>query len=154
MTQDTQADAIAEQNRRKLEEHLKKLAAAGTGQDPDKGEYDEALERGSFRKALFAEDAGGGEGDLGRIRAEWEAWKRYHRASGKVHEIKAPEVRSAQDDFKLLEISPDSNQGEIRKAFYRLAKSAHPDVGGDAARFQQLLEAYERLSAAPAPAGT
>ncbi|MBI3994045.1 MAG: J domain-containing protein [Candidatus Lambdaproteobacteria bacterium] len=153
MTKDDQAAAIAEQNRRKLQEHLKKLAE-GSGQDPDKGEYDAALERGAFRKALFAEDASGAAGDAGRLRAEWEAWKRYHRVGSKVHEIKAPEVRSAQDDFKLLGVSPDSNPTEIRKAFYRLAKTAHPDAGGDAARFQQLLEAYERLSAPPAPAGT
>jgi|SRR6056297_2086275 len=38
-------------------------------------------------------------------------------------------------------VEPD----EVKRAYRRLVKEAHPDVGGDQERFRQIQEAYEAL---------
>ena len=57
----------------------------------------------------------------------------------------------------ILGLGPLSTAHEVRRAFREAAKRAHPDrPGGEAARFQQVLEAYHLLQGAglalPAPA--
>jgi molecular chaperone DnaJ len=54
-----------------------------------------------------------------------------------------------RDYYELLGISRDADEGEIKKAFRRLARELHPDVSDapDAEeRFREVVEAYEVLS--------
>lgn len=54
-----------------------------------------------------------------------------------------------KDYYKILSVSPNASQEEIKKAYRRLAKKYHPDVNrGDAAaeeKFKEIQEAYEVL---------
>jgi hypothetical protein len=48
-------------------------------------------------------------------------------------------------DFMVtLGLFPPYTVEDVRKAYEELAKTAHPDTGGDPVRFAQLQEAYER----------
>ena len=50
----------------------------------------------------------------------------------------------ATDPHRLLGVPRDASADEIRAAYRRLAKRAHPDrPGGDAAAFARLQSAYE-----------
>ena len=54
-----------------------------------------------------------------------------------------------RDYYELLGVSRDADDGEIKKAFRRLARELHPDVSDapDAhERFSEVVEAYEVLS--------
>lgn len=56
------------------------------------------------------------------------------------------------DYYRILEVSPEAKQDEIRKAYFRLAKAYHPDLAtnGDGEenteRFLSIQKAYEVLS--------
>lgn len=50
------------------------------------------------------------------------------------------------DYYKLLGVTKESNQSEIKKAYRKLAVKHHPDKGGDPEIFKQVAEAYEILS--------
>ena len=50
------------------------------------------------------------------------------------------------DYYKILGVSRDADDAEIKKAFRKLAREQHPDVGGDEEKFKELNEAYEVLS--------
>ncbi len=54
---------------------------------------------------------------------------------------------------RLLGIPPGATAEDLRRAFNRAVKAAHPDrPGGDGERLRQVIEAYRRLdAAAPAP---
>lgn len=53
---------------------------------------------------------------------------------------------SAPDYYKTLGVSKDATADEIKKAFRKLARTHHPDAGGDEAKFKEINEAYEVLS--------
>lgn len=53
---------------------------------------------------------------------------------------------STPDYYKVLGVSKDASADEIKKAFRKLARTHHPDAGGDEARFKEINEAYEVLS--------
>lgn len=53
---------------------------------------------------------------------------------------------STPDYYKTLGVSRTASQDEIKKAFRKLARTHHPDAGGDEAKFKQINEAYEVLS--------
>jgi curved DNA-binding protein len=48
--------------------------------------------------------------------------------------------------YETLGVSPTATPEELKSAYRKLAKQHHPDLGGDAAKFQQINEAYETLS--------
>lgn len=52
-----------------------------------------------------------------------------------------------KDYYQVLGIPSDSTVGEIKKAYRKLAKTAHPDKkSGNDGKFKELVEAYEILS--------
>lgn len=53
------------------------------------------------------------------------------------------------DYYEVLEVSPDAPEGEIRRAYRRLARQYHPDLSEDPeaqARFMLINEAYNTLT--------
>lgn len=50
-----------------------------------------------------------------------------------------------KDYYKVLGVSENASQEEIKKAFYRLAHKYHPDKGGSAEKFKEINEAYQVL---------
>lgn len=57
------------------------------------------------------------------------------------------QVASGSDnDAQLLELKPGEwTAAALKRAYRAKAKALHPDTGGDAAQFQALTDAYERL---------
>lgn len=54
-----------------------------------------------------------------------------------------------KDFYKILGITPESNEDEIKKAYRKLALKFHPDKNSDADaedRFKEIAEAYEVLN--------
>lgn len=52
----------------------------------------------------------------------------------------------AKDYYKILGVSKDASQQEIKKAYRKLAHKYHPDKGGDEEKFKKINEAYQVLS--------
>lgn len=50
------------------------------------------------------------------------------------------------DYYETLGVPRTASQAEIKKAFRKLARTHHPDAGGDEAKFKEINEAYEVLS--------
>ena len=50
------------------------------------------------------------------------------------------------DYYKILGITPAADPTEIRQAYRRGARDAHPDAGGDPERFHAIQTAFETLS--------
>lgn len=50
------------------------------------------------------------------------------------------------DPYRLLGLEPGASEAEVRRAFRRLARRAHPDAGGDPARFLDLRRAHDLLT--------
>ena len=50
------------------------------------------------------------------------------------------------DYYDILGISKSANDDEIKNAYRKLAKTHHPDKGGDKSKFQEIQTAYETLS--------
>jgi molecular chaperone DnaJ len=48
----------------------------------------------------------------------------------------------------VLGLSPDATRAEAQRAFRRLAKQTHPDLGGDAGAFRTVAGAWADLAAA------
>jgi len=74
--------------------------------------------------------------------------------SADFESIKAMFVRDTGSDYKILEITADATEDEIKKAYRKMAKKYHPDkvnhLGEDVkkqaeSRFQKVQEAYENI---------
>ena len=52
-----------------------------------------------------------------------------------------------KDDYKLLNCSHNATDEEVKAAFKKMAFIYHPDKGGDAKKFAEIREAYERIKA-------
>ena len=68
--------------------------------------------------------------------------------------IKAMFVKDTTSAYRILEVTPDANDDEIKKAYRRMALKYHPDrvahLGDDVqkaanAKFQELNSAYEKI---------
>lgn len=55
-------------------------------------------------------------------------------------------VSATPDYYKTLGVPRTASGDEIKKAFRKLARTHHPDAGGDEAKFKEINEAYEVLS--------
>lgn len=55
-------------------------------------------------------------------------------------------MAATPDYYKTLGVPRTATQAEIKKAFRKLARTHHPDAGGDEAKFKEINEAYEVLS--------
>ena len=53
---------------------------------------------------------------------------------------------SKRDYYEVLGIAKTATTDEIKKAYRKLAMTHHPDKGGDAEQFKEIVEAYEVLS--------
>jgi DnaJ family protein A protein 2 len=51
-----------------------------------------------------------------------------------------------KDYYQILGINRNSTEEEIKQAFRNLAKTHHPDKGGNKEKFQELQEAYDTLT--------
>lgn len=50
------------------------------------------------------------------------------------------------DYYELLDVAPTASAAEIREAYRRAVRTAHPDVGGTSGLFRLITVAYETLS--------
>ena len=55
-------------------------------------------------------------------------------------------TNATPDYYKTLGVSRNATPDEIKKAFRNLARTNHPDAGGDEEKFKEINEAYEVLS--------
>jgi molecular chaperone DnaJ len=58
----------------------------------------------------------------------------------------SPNHASAKDPYKVLGVDKESKTGDIKKAYYKLAKEWHPDsnkANGAKERFMEIQAAYD-----------
>jgi hypothetical protein len=48
--------------------------------------------------------------------------------------------------YEILSVAPGAGEEEVRAAFHRVSKAAHPDTGGSDELFCQVKDAYDTLS--------
>lgn len=63
-----------------------------------------------------------------------------------------PHNLSRQDAALLLGVAVSADLNEVKRRYRLLARSTHPDAGGDPDEFAQIRQAYERLIIDDAPA--
>jgi curved DNA-binding protein CbpA len=51
-----------------------------------------------------------------------------------------------KDYYNILGVSKESDANQIKKTFYKLSFTHHPDKGGDAVIFNEITEAYNVLT--------
>ena len=71
-----------------------------------------------------------------------------------IESIKAMFVKSADNAYKILEITPQASDGMVKKAYREMAKKYHPDklqskdpalIKGAQEKFQEVQKAYETI---------
>ena len=55
-------------------------------------------------------------------------------------------MAATPDYYEILGVPRTASTDEIKKAFRKLARTHHPDAGGDETKFKEINEAYEVLS--------
>ena len=50
-----------------------------------------------------------------------------------------------RDPFEILGVAPGATDAEVQRAWRRVSKRVHPDVGGSAEEFRAAFEAYDLL---------
>jgi DnaJ-class molecular chaperone len=60
--------------------------------------------------------------------------------------IIAFDIMSSTNLYEILGIQKNAEVGDIKKSFMKLAKTHHPDKGGDVEEFKKIQHAYEILS--------
>jgi len=59
-------------------------------------------------------------------------------------QLSAP--KAERDPHEILGVRPDAPSEVVAASYKALVKQYHPDVGGDAAKFKEVQDAYERIS--------
>ena len=54
-------------------------------------------------------------------------------------------TESSSSYYEVLRVAVTASEKEIKVAYRRAARKAHPDHGGDAAAFRRVTAAYETL---------
>lgn len=60
------------------------------------------------------------------------------------------ESPAARTPYEVLGVSATASQDELRRAYRKQARQTHPDTGGDAAKFQAVQSAWERVGTSEA----
>lgn len=55
------------------------------------------------------------------------------------------DIRTVRDARRLLQLAPTASLAEVRQAFRAAVRVAHPDLGGDADRLRQVIDANRIL---------
>ena len=50
------------------------------------------------------------------------------------------------DYYNILGLNKNASEDEIKQAFRTMAKTHHPDKGGNKEKFQEIQQAYDTLS--------
>lgn len=129
MNDDPTSATVSEQNRRKLEEQLKKVREHG-GKVPK-------VDPVEARRIHLEKEAA-------RFQRDWQEWKKAYQ--GRIIDLSAQPQQDDSADRRMLGVSKNADKDEIRKAFYALAKKNHPDMGGDPDQFRALMDAYRSLT--------
>lgn len=90
------------------------------------------------------EERGYGATSYGTVHKDWRqtASEQYGRARSSDNFTETPLSIKA---CAVLGVHWPVNADEVKKAYRKLAKEAHPDAGGSEERFRQVQEAYEVL---------
>ena len=56
------------------------------------------------------------------------------------------------DPYRVLEVPREADGAAVRRAYHRLARRRHPDIGGTTAAMRELNAAYAAVTAARGPA--
>ncbi len=56
-----------------------------------------------------------------------------------------PESPAARTPYEVLGVSAKASQEELRRAYRKQARQTHPDTGGEAAKFQAVQSAWEKV---------
>ena len=131
-------------NRREALEGLGRILDAGALEDLFAGPDDEA----AFLYDLLQEVARGRSSGC-----YWEICRTARRRNVTPEYVvdraaillAAMEERRRTDLYRILGAPPLASQEMLRQCWLDFAKTNHPDVGGDAARFRQVKEAWEIL---------
>lgn len=105
-------------------------------------------------EAALAEAERAAGRSLTRVDAYWaRAWKCLLRGEPlppppTQRPQRAPKVQP-QPAWTVLGVAKDASADELKRAFQQRALQTHPDQGGDADRFREVVRAFERLSAKP-----
>lgn len=62
--------------------------------------------------------------------------------AGLLNLIKSPTPTSS---FAVLELSVDAKEDEVKTAFRKLSLQHHPDKGGNAEKFTEIVEAKNKV---------
>lgn len=53
---------------------------------------------------------------------------------------------SRREAYRVLDLDPGADEGQIKRAYRAKVKATHPDRGGDEEAFKRVNDAYERLT--------
>jgi DnaJ domain len=83
----------------------------------------------------------------GGMFAGWAAWVLVARwVISRGWWLVAHEDNSSMSAYlRVLGLRPTATRAEVQRAFWKQARRYHPDHGGDAAKFRELVEAKERV---------
>jgi DnaJ family protein A protein 2 len=57
-----------------------------------------------------------------------------------------PHTNPTKSLYNILGVQPNDSCADIKKAYFKLARTHHPDKGGDPEQFKEITHAYEILS--------